>query len=41
MLDLIFYTSASICAVSCLALAALRQPSVTHPRVEWDEDVRG
>ncbi|MHC2002487.1 MULTISPECIES: hypothetical protein [unclassified Methylobacterium] len=41
MLDLILYISASVCAVGCLGLWALREPPVSYPRVEWDEDARG
>jgi hypothetical protein len=41
VLDLILYISASVCAVGCLGLWALREPPVSYPRVEWDEDARG
>ncbi|WP_019903665.1 hypothetical protein [Methylobacterium sp. 77] len=41
MLDLIFYISGSVCVVGCLALWALREPTISYPRVEWDEDVLG
>jgi hypothetical protein len=41
VLDFILYISASVCAVGCLGLWVLREPPVSYPRVEWDDDVIG
>ncbi len=38
MLDIVFYVSACVCASGSLLLWALREPRVSYPRVEWDED---